>query len=63
MPAERRNFVMYYHEADLQRVREHLADKGHRGHGISGSEGKPRPHASAARAFAAPIQTKTQPNF
>jgi hypothetical protein len=23
-PAERRNFVTYYHEADLQRVREYL---------------------------------------
>jgi NADH:ubiquinone oxidoreductase subunit E len=35
-PAERRNFVTYYHEADLERVREHLAKdlrKDHRGGG------------------------------
>jgi hypothetical protein len=24
LPAERRNFVTYYHEADLERVRRHL---------------------------------------
>ena len=32
LPAERRNFIAYYHEADLERIRAFLDQKGEQCH-------------------------------